>query len=173
MENEEITTDVIEEEGEVTEGEEEVVEEQPEETEEETPDVKDKNRKGFEIRQQEKAKKESVITSLSKRLEETEAKLKELSEVSTDSDWRKSHPEVSDDLFNLIKLSAKGSGKSYDDSLNNPIIKAVIDTSASKSRISSSTPAPSTKTTSPSGKSVWDMSAEEFKAHQEDVMRKS
>jgi len=170
-------------EDEVVEGEEEVVEEGTEETEEEaevteeskeeeTPEVKEQNRKGFELRQQQKAKKESVITSLSKRLEETEAKLAELSDVSTDSNWRKSHPEVSDELFNLIKLASKGSGKTYDDALNNPVIKSVLDTTSSKSRIDSSTPNPSTKSSTSSSNGVWDKSQDEFKAYQEEVLRR-
>lgn len=135
-------------------------------------DDKEKNRKGFEIRQQQKAKKEGVITSLSKRLEETESKLKTMEENSKDLDWRKTHTEVSDELFNLIKSASKGSGKSYDDCLNDPVIKSHLETSQSKSRIEKSTTAPSTKTSPGGVKSVWDESPEEFQAHQEEVLRR-
>jgi len=175
--------DTIETDAEVVDENEELIEENTEDSQEDssdsTPDnpevktaVKEQNRKGFELRQQQKAKKESVINSLSKELKEVKETLNALTETSKDADFRNLHPEVSDDLFNLIKSASKGSGKSYEDSLNDPVIKSVLDTSKSKNRIESSTPTPSTKTSPIGGKSVWDMNSDEFKAHQEEVLRR-
>lgn len=136
------------------------------------PDDKEKNRKGFEIRQQQKAKKESVITSLSKEIKELKETVSSLTENSKDSEFRKTHSEISDELFNIIKLASKGSGKSYDECLNDPIIKASLETSQSKSRIDKSTPPPSTKT-SPGGKTDFsNMSSDEFREYQEEVLRR-
>jgi hypothetical protein len=159
-------------EGEEPEGEEPEGEKDDKGQKSDPADDKEKNRKGFEIRQQQKVKKEGAIASLTKRLTETEAKLSVMEEVSKDQEFRKSHPEVSDELFNLIKSASKGSGKSYDDSLNDPVIKSVIDVNHSKTRIERSTPSPSTKTSPGGGKSVWDETPDEFKQHQEEVLRR-
>jgi len=135
-------------------------------------DTKEHNRKGYQARQHQKVEKDSKIDALSKKLENVEAKIETMTEVSKDSDFRKTHPEISDELFNLIKSSSKGSGKTYDESLNDPVIKKVIETETTKTRIEGATPAPSTKSSPGGSKSVWDMDQDEFKNYQEEVLRR-
>lgn len=136
------------------------------------PDEKDKNREGYKIRQSQKAVKESKIDTLTKQVENLTSTVESLTQNSKDLDFRKAHPEINDDLFNLIKSSSKGSGKSYEDMLNDKVIKSALEVTTSKSRVEGATPAPSTKTSPGGTKNVWDETEEEFDNHQEEVLRR-
>jgi hypothetical protein len=138
------------------------------ELEAKTEDPKEKARKGYELRTSAKKKEEEV--SLSKKLEEVSSKVDQLTAEKNDLEFRRNNPNVSDDLFNLIKSTAKGSGKDYNEVLKDPVIARVLETESVKQRISGAVSAPSTRTSAGGAKSVWDMTDEEFKQYQTEVL---
>lgn len=140
-------------------------EEQPEKKAEGKPDDKEKNRKGYQMRQEKKQE-----ASLSKDVESLKSTVSKMEEDNADLKWRLAHPNVTDELFNSIKSLAKGSSKSLDDAMNDPVIQSFIKTGEAKERISGATADPSTKVGGTSTSKYSEMTSEEFREAKNKVL---
>ena len=133
-------------------------------------DKKEEARKAFEMRQ---AKKSSASVSREE-FEALKSDTFSIREENATLKFRNAHPEITDDEFNSIKAHAKGSGKSNEETLNDPVFKTYFENKDTKDRINGATPAPSTQTKSSGGKPDWaNMAPEEFQAKQDEVLRRS
>lgn len=158
---------------------EEPTEEQPEEPKEETPkepekpaekpdEKKEHNRKGYEIRKGKEAEKQGVSRE---EFDSLNSKVNSITEENTDLKFRNAHSEITDEEFNSIKAHAKGTGKSYEETLKDPIFQKYFEDKDTKGRVDRATTSPSTRTGAGESKPDFpNMSSQDFASYKQKVL---
>lgn len=132
-------------------------------------DSKERNRQGFQKRQEQKAGKGVSREEF----ENLRNDITSMKEENTDLKFRNAHPEISDEDFNFIKAQSKGSGKTYDEVMQNPIVKNYLETNDARSRNDRATPPPSSRPGGSSTQSDWhNMPSDEFAKKKEEILRR-
>ncbi len=123
----------------------------------------DHNRKGYEIR---KGKEKAVSRE---EFDKVQKSVEQITEENTDLKFLKAHPELEGEAFNSLKALSKGSGKSYEECLKDPVIQNYLETNKSKSRVGSATVEPSTRTSPTNGNDYANMPLADIAKKAEEV----
>jgi len=128
---------------------------------------KEEARKAYELRQQKKAEKGVSREEF----EDVKKTVSSITEENNDLKFRNNHPGITDEEFNSIKAHAKGTSKSYEDTLKDPVFEKYFKDRDIKTRVDRATPPPSTKTgQGNSNPDIANMSSKEFSDYKNQVL---